>query len=120
MGLLFGILFQRDLDEVVALWNCHKIRRYRNQVAPAGRPMMMYSCPELFGKVDCSQEVDPQKLLLCQAECSRKARSPCLDNDIYELCCLILAETGLNAPEDPQQASELYIYLREYIHNEMQ
>ena len=41
--------FQNELDDVVRMWNSHRIRPARNQASPNGRPFMLYSCPAARG-----------------------------------------------------------------------
>ncbi|WAR15672.1 LOW QUALITY PROTEIN: hypothetical protein MAR_005777, partial [Mya arenaria] len=49
--LLHGC-YTEELDEVRQLWNCPRIRPVRNNISPSGRPVKMYTCPELYGAQD--------------------------------------------------------------------
>ena len=41
--------FQNELDDVVRMWNSHRIRPARNQASPNGRPFMLFSCRAAHG-----------------------------------------------------------------------
>lgn len=42
---LLSSLFQDELQEVVHLWNTHRMRQSPHQVSPSGRPLTMYRLP---------------------------------------------------------------------------
>ena len=43
-------VIQRELDDIKKVHNNHRIRRFPNQECPSGRPDIMYSIPECYGK----------------------------------------------------------------------
>ena len=49
----FGIVIQRELDEVKELHNLHYIRPYPNQDCPNGIPNLLYELPERHGMFLC-------------------------------------------------------------------
>ncbi|KAK2821902.1 hypothetical protein Q5P01_021967 [Channa striata] len=51
---------------------------------------------------------------LCKSKCVFRLSVPC-DLDVYELCNVIMAESHLSLPNDPYQAVNLYMSLREAI-----
>ena len=47
----FNDVIQRELDDIKKVHNTHRIRRFPNQECPSGRPDIMYSIPEYYGKL---------------------------------------------------------------------
>ncbi|XP_077862696.1 uncharacterized protein LOC144344733 [Saccoglossus kowalevskii] len=107
----FMNLIQAELDEVARIWNSHRIRSSRNQTAPSGRPLMMYSVPELYETSHQIRDVDVEEICVCEGECTPKSEYPC-DETIFELSCIIMEENGWFKPSDPFAAAQLYTSLR--------
>ena len=105
---------QDELDTVAQTWNSHRIRSTKNQRTPSGRPFVLYSLPELCGADNYLHEVEDIKIQLCEEECRKKAEIPC-DRDVYDLCCLEMEDNGWDKPENPNEAIELYLFLRSTI-----
>ncbi|XP_070562308.1 uncharacterized protein [Ptychodera flava] len=105
---------QADLDEVSSIWNTHRIRSSRNQNAPSGRPILLYSLPELYGADNQLRRVDMQAIQCCEEECVPKGEYPC-DVTIFDLCCTIMEESDWDKPSDPYEAATLYALLRSSI-----
>ncbi|KAL3973710.1 hypothetical protein ACER0C_024917 [Sarotherodon galilaeus] len=105
-------LIQDELDEVVNTWNSYKIRPSGS--AASGRPVVMYSFPELHSAEDRLKPISMEDITLCMEECSTKGQYPC-DETVFELCCLLMVENEWDAPGDPLGAADLYIRLREEI-----
>ncbi|XP_053302891.1 uncharacterized protein LOC128461802 [Pleuronectes platessa] len=108
-------IIERELQDVVHLWNTHRIRSSRNAVSPGGRPVMMYTIPQLFGAREYLKEVSQQKIQACREECLQRGPCPC-DNTVFDICCFVMAETNLHPPTSPEEAIELYKFLRAYIY----
>ena len=104
---------QSSLNEVARIWNVHRIRKYRNMTSPGGRPFLMYHTPEIVGRVDQLKDVPQHTIDACSSECVRKGY-PC-DKDVYDLCCLIMAQQRLDSPSDMDDAKQLYLTLRQSI-----
>ena len=49
LAFTFGNLLQDDLEDFVADWNSHYLRKSRNPGSPYGRPDDIYSMPALYG-----------------------------------------------------------------------
>ncbi|KAK2810384.1 hypothetical protein Q5P01_000407 [Channa striata] len=107
-------LIQNELDETAQVWNAHHIRPSKNLNVPSGRPNVMYSLPELYRTRDFLSPVEDEHVQLCKSECVFRLSVPC-DPDVYELCNVIMAESHLSLPNDPYQAVNLYMSLREAI-----
>ncbi|KAK2853351.1 hypothetical protein Q5P01_006012 [Channa striata] len=75
---------------------------------------VMYSLPELYRTRDFLSPVEDEHVKLCKSECVFRLSVPC-DPDVYELCNVIMAESHLSLPNDPYQAVNLYMSLREAI-----
>ncbi|KAJ8307126.1 hypothetical protein KUTeg_015210 [Tegillarca granosa] len=110
---------KNDLDHVVYLWDTHRIRRTRHQTVPSGRPNTMYHLPEAYGTHHYLCPVSSEEIQECQRYCPPKSMLPC-DRDIYELCCLIMAENNKSPPRDAFEAAMLYRFLRGIILQELQ
>lgn len=82
-------------------------------ICPGGQPFLMYHTPEMVGKIDQLKEVSQQEIDACSSECVQKCY-PC-DKDVYQLCCMIMFQQGLNPPTDVENARQLYIALRQSI-----
>ena len=105
---------QDELDEVVTTWNSHKIRPRSSGDMASGRPVVMYSFPELHSAEDRLKPVSMEEVTLCMEECTPKGEFPC-DETVFELCCLLMEENGWDAPADPLAAADLYIMLRDEL-----
>lgn len=105
---------QDELDEVVNTWNSHKIRPRSSGDMASGRPVVMYSFPELHSADDKLKTVSMEEINLCMEECTPKGQFPS-DETVFELCCLLMEENGWDAPADPLAAADLYVMLREQI-----
>ncbi|MGH0172742.1 UNVERIFIED_CONTAM: hypothetical protein FKN15_070878, partial [Acipenser sinensis] len=107
---------QDDLNRIVHLWNNHRIRPCRNQIAPCGRPMMMYKLPHLYGAQAHLCEVTAEHAHMCLEECVQEGPLPC-DKTVFELCCLLMQENGCSPqPTNPSDAVLLYEFLRNTIY----
>lgn len=76
-----------------------------------GRPVMMFNVPETYGTQDYLVPVDDDKVKMCEDHCTFKSELPC-DEDIFEMCCILMEESGLSLPHDPDEAVSLYKTLR--------
>lgn len=105
---------QDELDDTAWTWNAHVIRPSRNPNVPSGRPNIMFSVPELYQATDHLCSVDEVAVEACATECTFRQPIPC-DPDVYHLCNILMAESQLNVPDDPYQALNLYMHLRDVI-----
>ena len=96
------------------MWNTHLIRPSKNINVPSGRPSVMYTFPELYGTRDFLKPIEDASLEICKSQCVFRRAIPC-DSDLYELCCIFMAELHLTVPTDPFEAVNLYMQLREAI-----
>lgn len=76
---------------------------------------MMYTLPQLFGAREHLKEVSRQKIQACQEECLQRGPYPC-DPTVFDICVYCMAENDLKPPSTPEEAIELYMFLRAYIH----
>lgn len=111
---LFTSLSQDELQQVQHLWNSHRIRQSRNAVAPNGRPLMMYHLPQLFGAIDYLKPVSQDAVDACREECLQRGPYSC-DETVFTLSCLLMEENHLHPPTTPDEAIELYMFLRSCI-----
>ena len=101
---------------MVTVWNSHRIRPSRNERVPAGRPVVMYSVPQLYQTRDYLQQVDRDAVDVCMAECTFISAQNCCDDDVYLLCDLYMTQNGWILPVDHATAVTLYINLHDAIH----
>ncbi|KAK3097954.1 hypothetical protein FSP39_014819 [Pinctada imbricata] len=107
-------MIQSELNTVAETWNGHRIRKTKNQRTPSGRPFVLYSLPELCGANNYLHSIEEMKIEVCKTECMLKPEIPC-DEDVYNLCCLEMEENGWDNPVNPEDAIELYFFLRPII-----
>lgn len=43
-------ILQKELDTIRMDWNQHRVRKSNGSVSPSGKPDIMYSLPNLYGK----------------------------------------------------------------------
>lgn len=81
---------------------------------PHGQPNNMYAYPELHAAQDYLAPVSEQDLQLCRDACVFRTLEPC-DNDMFQLCCLLLLEQNLILTNDPYELIDTYVVLRNEI-----
>jgi len=111
--------FQKELEEVVSIWDCHLLQRHRNMIAPSGKPIIMYTAPELYNTTDRLIPVDHLEVEVCLERCLFKGISLCQDQTVYELCCDIMVEHDKPIPLNAEEAKALYLFLRDTIHQSL-
>ncbi|KAF3834382.1 hypothetical protein F7725_025586 [Dissostichus mawsoni] len=106
--LSFRNVIQEHLDKIKAVWNTHRIRPTKNCNVPSGIPDVMYTVPQLWGSEDCV--VPHSDLGACKQACKFLSTIPC-DEDVFDLCNMIMLESGLtfptNIPQAPSSLTEL-------------
>lgn len=112
-------LLQFDLDDIVRLWNIHHIRASKNQNSPHGRPVVMYMLPSSYNTRSYLHDVDQNKVDVCQEECTFRRQQVC-DEDIDELCRILMEENVLAEPTTIEEAISLYSKLRYAFYQELQ
>lgn len=110
------LLLQNDLDDMATTWNHHLIRSTHNSRMPSGRPNVMYQVPALYGARDYLFDVVPEEVEVCKEGCLFRKALPC-DIDVYDMCIILVQENGHDIPKDPDTATDLYLELRQQIHN---
>lgn len=71
----------------------------------------MYYLPEIYDTRDYLCPVSENAIEICSELCTFTDNIPC-DRDVYNLVAVIMSETELTLPNDPNDALELYIILR--------
>ncbi|WAR24561.1 hypothetical protein MAR_038230 [Mya arenaria] len=100
------------------LWNCHRIRPVRNNISPSGRPVTMYTCPELYGAQDYLCAVPRANVDSCLEECVLKSNITC-DATVFEICTMIMDDHDLQGPDCGDSTVILYQTLRREILSEI-
>ncbi|ESO91514.1 hypothetical protein LOTGIDRAFT_153956 [Lottia gigantea] len=103
-----------ELDSVTEVWDNHIIRPTTNQHVPSGRPIVMFSAPELYNVQDYKTLIENNQILICREETMFRKAIPC-DEDIYDICMLLMIENAMQYPTDAYKALDLYLELRETI-----
>ncbi|KAF3854207.1 hypothetical protein F7725_022262, partial [Dissostichus mawsoni] len=85
-----------DLNEIRHVWNAHRIRPSTNANVPAGIPNIMYTAPHLWGADDLLVPFSDD-LPTCKESCKFLTSVPC-DEDVFDLCTIIMEESGMGFP----------------------
>ncbi|MGH0128997.1 UNVERIFIED_CONTAM: hypothetical protein FKN15_037098 [Acipenser sinensis] len=107
-------VLQAELDATVNLWNSHRIRPSKNHNVPSGRPVVMYTCKELYGAQDYLCSVTDVEVNACLEESTPKGPFTC-DETVFELYSLLMEEEDQQKPHCAEEAALLYHFLREKI-----
>lgn len=105
---------QDELDKVQEVWDTHNIAPSRNVNLPHGKPNIMYYVPELYGCEDYLVSAADDEVALCKNDSTFRKSLPC-DEDVFNLCCIIMNEQHLNVPCDAVSALDLYFELRQAV-----
>lgn len=79
---------------------------------------MMSTLPQLSGARENLKEGSQQKIEACREEGLQRGPYPC-DDTLFDICCLAMAENSLHPPTSPEEAIELYMFLRAHIRAEI-
>ncbi|CAH0550629.1 unnamed protein product [Brassicogethes aeneus] len=110
----FMDIIQEELNNVVLEWNMHLIRKNRHSNCPSGRPDVIFNFPQIHNSRDHLIVVEEEHLQICEEECVF-LDCPCSNNDVHDLCKIVLDELGSDKPTDPFYALNLYKELRDEI-----
>ncbi|KAJ8320136.1 hypothetical protein KUTeg_001723 [Tegillarca granosa] len=91
----------------------------KNQNSPHGRPVVMYMLPSSYNTCSYLHDVDQNKVDVCQEECTFRRQQVC-DEDIDELCRILMEENVLAEPTIIEEAISLYSKLRYAFYQELQ
>lgn len=98
---------QNELDRIAEEWNAHPISK--RQLSIWSSPS--YNAPDLYGTRYFVHPVPQKEVLFCKEEETDQNVYPC-DQALFELCCIVMEENNIAAPEDLYQANDQYINLR--------
>jgi len=109
----FMNILRRDLTEVVAHWNSHRIRPSRASRCPAGIPDQLYFSP-VPPAVDCLYRLTAQ----LPPELSQYITEPkmCADVEFATYLLYLCQHHGWPAPTTVTEASRLYHNLLPFVH----
>lgn len=85
----------------------------KNRNVPNGKPLLLYTLPQLYGAVNHLCTVDADRLDAAEALC-RIDNVKC-DETILELCDNILEENHIEKPATIVELRDVYIYFRNRI-----
>ena len=74
----------------------------------------MHLLPALYGTEDYLCPTSSRNIDICQQHCIFRQPKPC-DEDLYELCIIIMAENTLAWPVDAYEAIDLYVELQTFV-----
>ncbi|KAA0719570.1 hypothetical protein E1301_Tti022423 [Triplophysa tibetana] len=103
-----------ELDEIATVWNAHRIRPSTNCNVPCGIPNIMFMAPQLWGTEDFIVQQDSDHLQIAQEACMFLSAIPC-DEEVFDLCTILMEERNLRFSSDRRDAFELYVELRDAI-----
>ncbi len=101
---------QAELDATFQVWNNHNIRKTRRGL-PSGKPTIMFEVPSLYGTRSYLTEVVQNEIDAARQLCSFRQAMPC-DNDVYELCCHVMSQNGLQYPRINVHNDNINVYLQ--------
>ncbi|KAA0701668.1 hypothetical protein E1301_Tti021486 [Triplophysa tibetana] len=113
LTLPFGVSAE-ELDEIATVWNAHRIRPSTNCNVPCGIPNIMFMAPQLWGTEDFIVQQDSDHLQIAQEACMFLSAIPC-DEEVFDLCTILMEERNLRFSSDRRDAFELYVELRDAI-----
>lgn len=111
----FMPLIQKELHQVIKLWNLHNIRPSRNSEAPSGRPDVLYFLPERAEAVDYKRVADPTDLQAAESTCREQPPPHGCSTPFAQLARILMLEHNLLEPNNADEAKELFTLLLLYI-----
>lgn len=112
-------IFQDELNDVIKVWNSHSLQKRHNNINIQGKPILLYTIPEYYGKQNCLCNVDERDIQLCDEETiTLNHMNPC-DDTIFELCSLLMEENNWVNPTDADAGVKLYLELRREIRDSL-
>ena len=84
----------------------------RNSSSPPGRPSILYYRPALAAATHHGFQCNENDLVFCKNESLFRDTVPC-DNDVFEVCTILMARNRLVYPSSNDQALHTYLSLRQ-------
>lgn len=78
----------------------------------------MFMAPQLWGTEDFIVQQDSDQLQIAQEACVFLSSIPC-DEEVFDLCTILMEERNLSFPSDRREAFELYVELRNAIRSQI-
>ena len=110
----FMPILRGDLQDVVRLWNTHRIRPSSGSVCPAGIPDLLYFNPR-DPAVDCSVHLTTDLVLPDSLRDQVKPSTVCAVNHFGDYLHRICYVNNWNSPETVDEALRLYFRFLPYI-----
>ena len=88
-------------------------------IDPSGKPIIMYTSPELYNTTDRIVPVFVPDVEVCIEECIFKDERPCSSPLVYQWCCDLMVENNLNLPHNVDEAINMYRSMRDAIYREL-
>lgn len=108
------MFIQQDvLNDIQGVWNAHRVRPSKNLNVPSGIPNVMYMAPHLWAVEECLVP-HTEDLTTCKSSCTFLSSVAC-DEDVFDLCTIIMKESALEFPSTMSQAFDLYFQLRDMV-----
>ena len=97
-----------------------KFDRPRHQNVSHGKPVVLYTIPELYATTDYMNPVGQADIAICRMECIFRNGCPC-DEEVFELAVIYMAELScaLEQTTNAQEALDLYLTLRTCLVREL-
>ena len=111
--ILFNFLLQEQLNEVVRVWNTHRIRHSRNQNVVSGRALLLYTMPTVYGCRDYSMQLEEAEVNTCIDSCIFR-EYPC-DEDVFILCMTYMVDNDISPPTTAIEGVNIFLELRDFI-----
>ena len=108
-------VIRNELQRVAIHWNTHRIRPSTNPNSPSGRPDTLYFVPSLTSP-DCKNISDDNEIAIAEQHCCRDIPPDCMPS-FMRLAQILMGELGLQSPNSPEAAKDLYLKLTSAIEN---
>ena len=87
---IHGWQWQEQLNEVVRVWNTHRIRHSRKQNVFSGRALLLYTMPTVYGCRDYSMQLEEAEVNTCIDSCFFR-EYPCYE-DVFVIMLIFMAK----------------------------
>ncbi|XP_053372729.1 uncharacterized protein LOC123538777 isoform X1 [Mercenaria mercenaria] len=109
----FNGIIQRELDQIRAEWNTHRVRHSAEHTLE-GKPDLLYHYPELFGASDFRYPVAESDIDELELFTTKPPEFGCLDN-CAEHFQQLMGNHGKEMPRTCLDAKSLYLWLIQYV-----
>uniref|UniRef100_T1IZD9 Integrase core domain-containing protein n=1 Tax=Strigamia maritima TaxID=126957 RepID=T1IZD9_STRMM len=116
----FMHIIENELNEVVKIWNVHRISSSRKALMPIGKPIVLYDLRYHICTILLTIYVCPNECKACLQYIVTRSECMCSLQVVWDLCNILITENNWSIPCDCYEAKILYLNLRNLILEEIQ